>query len=221
MSAFDQFGSPKEVASYDSWMIAETAAGRDRPSAVAILRHFGAWESVIGAVMPSEVEDEYDGMVNHIRAGNNIEEGWAKAGELVSEVLANMPWNSFLSIQYAEDTEGLTPYAQAVPSADGVWFEIVSEQYLPADKWPIATGYLTGNGWSAPNNDFPNWFKDGIPHIEAGHQILEGFRYGRRCGDASKLRWHTGEFPNGPGPNGGVTLADALAGAVQTLRNAA
>lgn len=215
------FGSPKDVASYDSWTTVEMAAGRHRPSVVAIRRHFGAWESVIGAVMPSEVKDEYDGMVTHIRAENDVQEGWAKAGELISEVLANMPWNSFLSIQYAEDTEGLTPYAQAVPSADGVWFEIVSEQYLPADTWPIDTGYLTGNGWSAPNNDFPNWFKDGIPHIEAGHQILDGFRYGRGCHDASKLQWHTGGFPTGPGPDGGVTLADALAGAVQTLQNAA
>ena len=104
MRAYAHFGSPKDVASYDSWMIAETAAGRDRPSVVAIRRHFGAWESVIGAVMPSEVEDEYDGLVNHIRAENDVQEGWAKAGELISEVLANMPWNSFLSIQYATTT---------------------------------------------------------------------------------------------------------------------
>jgi hypothetical protein len=215
------FGSPKDVASYDSWVTVEMAAGRRRPSVVAIRRHFGAWESVIGAVMPSEVEDDYDGMVNHIRAQNDMQEDWAKAGELISQVLANMPWNSFLSIEYADGSDGLNPYAQAVPSADGVWFEIVSEQYLPADTWPIDTGYLTGNGWSAPNSDFPNWFKDGIPQIEAGHQILDGLRYGRDCRDASKLRWHTGHFPNGPGPDGGVTLADALAGAVQTLQNAA
>ncbi|WP_264356361.1 TY-Chap domain-containing protein [Pseudarthrobacter sp. MM222] len=214
------FGSPKDVASYDSWVTVEMAAGRHRPSVVAIRRHFGAWESVIGAVMPSEIEDEYDGLVNHIRAQNDVQEGWAKAGELISEVLANMPWNSFLSIQYDNDTEGLTPYAQAVPSADGVWFEIVSEKYLPADTWPLDAGYLTGNGWSAPNNDFPNWYKDGVPHIEAGHQILDGLRFGRGCEDASKLQWHTGEFPTGPGPDGGVTLDDVVSGAVQTLRNA-
>jgi hypothetical protein len=221
MNGFHYFGSPKDVASYDSWVTAETAAGRDRPSVVAIRRHFGAWESVIGAVMPSEIEDEYDGIVNHIRAENNIQEGWAKAGELISEVLANMPWNSFLSIQYAADAEVLAPYAQAVPSADGVWFEIVSEQYLPAERWPISAGYLSGNNWSAPDKDFPNWYKDGIPHVEAGHQILEGFRYGRHCDDPRKLRWHTGQFPSGPGPDGGVTLDDALAGVVQTIQNAA
>lgn len=222
MHAYDDFGSPKDVASYDSWTIAEMAAGRDRPSVVAIRRHFGAWESVSGAVMPPEVEDEYEGLVNSVRAENNVQEGLAKAGELISEVLANMPWNSFLSIQYADDnTQGLTPYAQAVPSADGVWFEIVSEQFLPAENWPLSASYLTGHGWSTPDNDFPNWYKDGIPHIEAGHQILEGLRYGRGCHDASKLQWHTGEFPTGPGPDGGVTLDDTLNGIVQTLSNAA
>jgi hypothetical protein len=109
----------------------------------------------------------------------------------------------------------------SLPSADGVWFEIVSEQYLPAERWPISAGYLSGNNWSAPDEDFPNWYKDGIPHVEAGHQILEGFRYGRHCDDPRKLRWHTGQFASGPGPDGGVTLDDALAGVVQTIQNAA
>lgn len=219
---YEYFGSPKDVASYDSWTIAETAAGRDRPSVIAIRRHFGTWESVIGAVLPPEVEeDEYDGLVDYVRAANNGEEAWAKAGELISEILANMPWNSFLSIQYLDEAEGLAPYAQASPSADGVWFEVVSEQYLPTEKWPLDAGYLTENGWFTPDSDCPNWYKGGIPHSEAGHQILEGLRFGRGCGDADKLQWHTGEFPSGPGPDGGVTVDDALAGAAQTLHNAA
>lgn len=153
----------------------------------------------------------------------------AAAHEGIELVRYKQPWlnqrghfGSFLSIQYADDAaEGLSPYAQAVPGADGVWFEIVSEKYLPADKWPIDAGYLNENRWSAPDNDFPNGYKDGIPHVEAGHQILEGLRYGRGCYDASKLQWHTGDFPSGPGPDVGVTLDDALNGIVQTLANAA
>lgn len=221
LNDYEYFGSPKEVASYDSWTIAEMAAGRNRPSVVAIRRHFGAWESVIGAVMPAEIEGEYDGIVNHLRAESLVEESWAKAGELISEILAKMPWNSFLRIQYIDGSEGLAPYAQTSPSADGVWFEVVSERYLPAEEWPLNADYLAGNGWFAPDNDFPNWYKDGIPHVEAGHQILEGLRFGRDCRDAGKLRWHTGQFPSGPGPGGGVTVDDALAGVAQTLDNAA
>jgi hypothetical protein len=216
-----RFGSPKDVASYDSWMIAEIAMGRDRPSVVAIRRHFGTWESVIGAVMPPEVEDEFDGIVNHYRIQNSLEERWARAGELVGDVLAIMPWNSFLSIDYGDETDGPhRPYAQASPSADGVWCEIVSGEFLPADQWPISAEYLEGNGWSAPDDEVPNWHKQGIPPVEAGHQILEGLRYGRRCEDATKVRWHSADFPGGPGPDGGVILDDSPSGVVQTLRNA-
>ncbi len=220
-NAYGDFGSPKDVSSYDSWVIAETAAGRDRPSAVAIRRYFGTWESVIGAVMPSEIEDEFDGIVDMYRAVNAQEESWARVGELISEVLANMPPGSFLSIQYAYEADNLTPYAQAAPDADGVWCEIVSEKYLPAEQWPINTDYLAGNGWSAPTSHFPNWHNDGITHADAGHEILDGLRFGRGCDDPAKFRWHTGQFPSGPGPNGGVTLDDALNGAVQSLDNAA
>lgn len=221
MNSYGEFGSPKEGSSYDSWVIAETAAGRERPSAIAIRRHFGTWESVIRASMPSEIEDEFDGIVDMYRAENAREESWARAGELISEVLANMRPGSFLSIQYAYDVDKLTPYAQAVPDADGVWCEIVSEQFLPAEQWPISTGYLAGNGWSAPTDDFPNWHKDGVLHEAAGHEILDGLGGGRHCADPAKFRWHTGQFPAGPGPDGEVTLEDALNGAVQSLDNAA
>ncbi|WP_432396473.1 TY-Chap domain-containing protein [Pseudarthrobacter sp. L19] len=221
MSSYEEFGSPKEVSSYDSWVIAETAAGRERPSAIAIRRHFGTWESVIRMSVPSEIEDEFDGIVDAYRAENAREESWARAGELISEVLANMSPGSFLSIQYAYDADNLTPYAQAVPDADGVWSEIVSEQFLPAEQWPINTGYLAGNGWSAPTKTFPNWHKDGISPVDAGHEILDGLSGGWGCDDPAKFRWHTGQFPAGPGPDGGVTLEDALNGAVQSLENAA
>jgi hypothetical protein len=218
--AYSHFGSPKEVASYDSWVTAEAAAGRDRPSVIAIRRHFGTWESVMGAVMPSEVEDEFDGIVEMFKKENNLEYRWARAGELVTDALANMPWNSFLSIDYGDDPDGPhTPYAQASHRTDGVWCEIVSEQSLLADQWPIDTGYLLGNGWYSPDEEVPNWHKQAIPPIEAGHQILEGLKYGRRCDDPTKVRWHSGDFPGGPGPDGGLVVDDEPGGAVRNLRN--
>lgn len=215
------FGSPKDVASYDSWVIAETAAGRDRPSVVAIRRYFGVWESVIGAVMPEEVEDEFDGMVNRLRDESAVEERWARAGELVSEVLANMPWNSFLSIDYGDDADGLSrPYAQASPGPDGVWCEIVSEKFLSADQWPIDTAYLVRNGWSAPDDEVPNWHKQGVPPLAAGHQLLEALNRGRLCRDPEKVRWHSGDFPGGPGPDGGIILEFEQGGVARNLRRA-
>jgi hypothetical protein len=222
LRVYRYFGSPKDVASYDSWVIAEAAAGRDRPSVVAIRRHFGAWESVIGAAMPPEVGvDEFAGLVAMCRTQNDVEYGWARAGELVSELLANMPWNSFLSIDYGDETDGPhRPYAQANPSADGVWCEIVSEEFLSPEQWPINTDYLVRNGWSAPNEEIPNWHKQGVPPLKAGHQILEGLAYGRDCHYPQKVRWHSAEFPGGPGPDGGVILDYEPDGMVRNLPRA-
>jgi hypothetical protein len=220
-TAYRDFGSPKDVASYDSWVTAEAAAGRDRPSLIAIRRYFGAWESVIGAVMPSEVEGEFDGMVEILKKESILEHRWARAGELVGDALADMPWNSFLSIDYGAEADGpRRPYAQASPSADGVWCEIVSEKFLPAEEWPINEAYLLRNGWSAPDDEVPNWHKQGIPPFEAGHQILEGLAYGRNCPDPQKVRWHSAEFPGGPGPDGGVILDYEPGGVVRNLRRA-
>lgn len=221
LRVYRHFGSPKDVASYDSWVIAEAAAGRDRPSVIAIRRHFGAWESVIGAVMPPDVEDEFPGIVKHLREESAVEERWARAGKLVSEVLSTMPWNSFLSIDYGDEADGPNrPYAQANPSADGVWCEIVSEEFLSGDQWPIDIDYLVRNGWSAPDEEVPNWHKQCVPPLEAGHQLLEGLAYGRSCRDPQKVRWHSGEFPGGPGPDGGVILDYEPRGVVPNLRRA-
>jgi hypothetical protein len=214
------FGSPKDVASYDSWMIAETAMGRERPSVVAIGRHFGAWESVIGAYVPLE-EDELRGIVSQLRTEAAADHAWARAGELVSEVLRTMPWNSFLSIQYGDGADGgPQPYAQVTPGPDGAWCEIVSEEFLQPDDWPIYPVHLLEHGWSKPDVEVPNWYKEAVPLEDAGHVTLEGLRNGRSCYDADELRWHTGSFPSGTNPDGDVTVADVLKGSVQTLRNA-
>lgn len=214
------FGSPKDVCSYDSWLIAERAMGRDRPSAVAIGRHFGAWESVIGAYVPLE-EDELRGIVSHLRTEAAADHAWAQAAELISEVLRTMPWNSFLSIQYGAGADGgPQPYAQITPGPDGAWCEIVSEEFLQPDNWPIYPERLLQNGWSKPDAEVPNWFREAVALEDAGHVTLEGLRDGRSCYDADELRWHTGSFPSGTTPDGGVTVEDVLKGSVQTLRNA-
>lgn len=217
----DRFGSLKDPANYDGWVIAETAALRERPSLIEMQRHFGTWGSVVGAAWDSHFEDEIQAATTHYTAENRVEHGWARAGELIADALLNMPWNSFLSIDYGDDSDGTSrPYAQASPSASGVWCEIVSARFLPADTWPIDADYLLTNGWSEPDEEVPNWHKQGIPPIEAGHQILEGLRYGRVCGDPKKVRWHIGDFPGGPGPNGGIILKFAARGLTPLARKA-
>ncbi|WP_407709137.1 TY-Chap domain-containing protein [Arthrobacter nitrophenolicus] len=232
------FEYPTDINVYDRWVFAEMSIRQDRPSALELIAHYGSWDEAIEAVLPQEQECDEEPDTHHFYWGfpfgfedeslaiNEAEsrreaEEWHQAGELIGQLLAKMPWNSFLRVEYDGDEEVTTrPYAQATPSADGVWCEIVSEQYLSAAEWPIDTRYFEKNGWSAPNEAAPNWFKERVSLGEAGHAVVRGLRHGRRCQDAKRLRWSTGEFPSGPGPDGGVTIDRALEGEVQTLRNA-
>ena len=227
---------PMDVEIYDRWALAESTLGRDRPSALELHRRYGSWEQALEAIFGDEEEPEDNDLepywgfpfgfedeslvINKAESQREAEE-WQRAGTLIGDLLAKMPWNSFLRIEYDGAEEVSTrPYAQATPSADGVWCEIVSEKYLPAGEWPINRRYFANNGWLAPDGEVSNWLKVSVPLADAGHQIVRGLRHGRGCRDAGRLRWSTGDFPTGPGPDGGVTLDDAVAGAVQTLRNA-
>ncbi|MDQ0076808.1 TY-Chap domain-containing protein [Arthrobacter oryzae] len=229
---------PMDINVYDRWVFAETSIHQDRPSAMELIAHYGSWEEAIGNVLPQGQESDEEPDTHHFHWGfpfgfedeslaindansQREDEEWHQAGELIGQLLTKMPWNSFLRVEYDGNEEITTrPYAQATPSADGVWCEIVSEQYLPAAEWPINRRYFANNDWAAPNNDAPNWWKARVPLTEAGHQVVLGLRLGRGCRDAHRLRWSTGEFPSGPGPDGGVTIDRALEGEVQTLRNA-
>jgi len=213
-----RFGSPKDAASYDHWMIAELAAGRVRPSAIAIRRYFGTWEAVISAVIPLD-DEEVGGIVDMFKVESATDECWARVGELVDEILASMPWNSFLSIQYGDGTgQRSQPYAQATPGPEGVWCEIVSEEFLPPNAWPIHPNVLSEDGWYPPNAQVPNWYRPGVPLAAAGHFILEGLRLGRSCGDAEQLQWHTGNFPSGSTLTAGSRWMTSWAGLFRPSR---
>lgn len=233
------FEYPMDINVYDRWVFAETSIRQDRPSAMQLVAHYGSWDEAIEAVLPQEQDSDeepdthefYWGFpfgfedeslaINEAKSQREAEE-WHQAGELIGQLLAKMPWNTFLRVEYDGGEKVTTkPYAQAAPGVDGVWCEIVSERYLPAAEWPIDKRHLEKNGWSAPNEEVPNWLKERVPTGEAGHAIVRGLRHGRCCKDANKLRWSTGEFPSGPGPDGGVTIERALEGEVQSLRNAA
>lgn len=227
-------GYSMDEETYDFWVYSQAGMLIERPSAIEIIRYFGAsWDELIeqtfgGDATQIPVMPVQSKFLQHALRGEqeldvdgNVDDDWHRAGNLISDLLARMPWNSFLRVEYAgTKSNGVSPYAQATPSADGVWCEVVSEEFLPAADWPINQEFLARNHWSEPDSDFPNWWKSQVSPHDAGHQIVAALRLGRLCPDVTEFRWSTGEFPPGPGPDGGVTLDEALNGAVQTLRNA-
>ena len=219
---------PLSLWTYDRWVTAEVSLGGDRPSAIELLVHYGGWQEALSALplyeakqqLPAPGSEFYNRSLLDL-TDPALEAAWVRAGEYICELLANMPRNCSLQIQYGDSVDGSTrPYAQGTRGADGVWCELVSERFLPAEQWPIDTEYLEARDWLVPDDDVPQWCKEKEPFTDAGHQILKGLRFGRLCPDPWQLRWSTGQFIIGPGPDRGVTLERALAGEVQTLRNA-
>lgn len=220
---------PLTLEVYDRWVTAETALDGNRPSALEVIDHYGGWDEALSQVLDYQgnegLEQRSKSLLRYapFLEGKDaaVEAAWVRAGEYIAELLAHMPRNRALHVQYGDaGGAALRPYAEGTRGPEGIWCEIVSERLLPADRWPIVVDLLKSEHWIAPDDEFPNWCKEKVPLHEAGHQLLRGLRYGRLCPDPWQLRWGTRQPLNGPGRDHGVTLEDALAGETQTLRNA-
>lgn len=221
-------GHACDVETYDRWVTAETARRKERPSAIGLAAHFGSWKAALkrahngsGRAKHSDATDGHDVDPLFEWVDEAEEAAWVRAGEFICELLANIPRNRSVQVQYGGPSDGsIRPYAQGTRGADGVWCEIVSERFLPGEQWPIDTEYLEAEDWLTPDDEVPQWCKEKVEIHDAGHVILAGLRHGRLCPDPWQLRWSTRQFLEGPGPDHGVTLEAALAGEIQTLRNA-
>ncbi|GAB3523548.1 hypothetical protein [Arthrobacter monumenti] len=49
-----------DLLAYDRWVIGEIASCGERPSAVAILRHYDSWNDAIESIIPSDDDQDYD-----------------------------------------------------------------------------------------------------------------------------------------------------------------
>ncbi|MGY2743437.1 TY-Chap domain-containing protein [Arthrobacter sp. UYCu723] len=219
---------PVSLETYDRWVTAEVSLGGDRPSAIELMVHYGGWQEALSTIpgyeakqqLPAPNSDSIDAALLD-RTDSALEAAWVRVGEYVCELLASMPRNRSLLIHYGDCVDGsIPPFAEGIRGVDGVWCEVVSERLLPGEQWPIDTDYLEDEDWLAPDDEVPQWCKEKVALHEAGHQLLKGLRFGRLCPDPWQLRWGTKQPIGGPGRDHGVTMEQALAGEVQTLRNA-
>lgn len=223
-------GFPPSPENYDRWLIAEIALRRDRPSVLELLKRYGRWDAALSEVLgvPSD-----DGLGAYAKADvddvellfelpdSSHEAAWVRAGEYLCELLARLPRRRSLHIEYAEIGTGtFRPYARAGRTAKGIWCEISPEQTHANGADPVDTDHLHYDEWAEPDDDSPHWRKQEMPFHASGHQILDALRYGWQCLDPWQLRWSTRQPISGQGRNNGVTIEDALAGDVQSLRNA-
>lgn len=121
---------------------------------------------------------------------------WADAVESLTDELLWLKEDDFVSIEYGYGTgEDCAPYAQATPRESGLSLELVSEEFLSADVWPLNSDFLVSAGWRAPTGENPNWHVTDVPRESAAKKLLDGLRIGRECRDAGLLRWHLAILP--------------------------
>lgn len=224
-------GLSPSLENYDRWVIAEIALGRDRPSALELMDHYGGWGAALRKALVRRSNVQTDGHASAMSLHDDgalfvvpdpaHEEAWVRAGEYICELLARIPRRRSLVIEYAATANGaFQQYAQAGRAEAGVWCEIFPNEFLSGEFSDTDEDHLDCEGWTPPNDASSSWRREEMFFEDAGHLILDGLRYGRQCPDPWLLRWSTRQPINGQGRNNGVTIEDALAGDVQSLRNA-
>lgn len=142
--------------------------------------------------------------------GSSEDLQWADAVQALTDELVWLKDDDFLSVAYGDGTrQYCAPYAQATPHESGLSLELVSEEFLSAEVWPLNPGFLLAAGWKAPSDENPNWHTVNVPREAAAKKLLDGLRFGRECPDAELLRWHLAVFP--PQNEGPDDLDDAEA----------
>jgi hypothetical protein len=143
----------------------------------------------------SDVDSESD-PESPAPAGRGQDIQWANAVQSLTDELLWLKDDDFVSIEYGNGTEEhCAPYVQATPSDTGLTLELVSEQFLPTDVWPLNPDFLVSVGWHEPSDKDPNWHVTDVPRESAAKKLLDGLRLGRGCQDAALLRWHMAVFP--------------------------
>jgi hypothetical protein len=215
---------------YDRWLIAEIALRRDRPSVLELLKRYGRWDAALSEVLGVPSDNRLGAYakanVDDVELlfelpDSSHEAAWVRAGEYLCELLARLPRRRSLVIEYAEaGTATFRPYARAGRTVEGIWCEISPEQTHANGADLVGTDHLHYEEWAEPDVNSPHWRTQEMPFHDSGHQILDALRHGWQCLDPWQLRWSTRQPVSGPGRNNGVTIEDALAGDVQSLRNA-
>ncbi len=84
----------------------------------------------------------------------------------------------------------------------------MSQNYLPADRWPIDELNLRRGGWVPPADDTENWWQEVDTSDGAASLLIAGLRAGRMCPDPDHFTWSIGTFPSGPDGGEPVPVPD-------------
>lgn len=101
----------------------------------------------------------------------------------------------FVSVDYDTGDPEYALYGQLAPEEATFRCEVVSNEFMPADDWPLDAGYLQQAGWLPPDEETPNWFRIHTGAQSAAEGILLAMRFGRGCVDPRRFSWSPATFP--------------------------
>ncbi|MHA7271463.1 TY-Chap domain-containing protein [Arthrobacter sp. HLT1-20] len=119
---------------------------------------------------------------------------WAEIARDVAGFLKEMTSREYLLVTYDIGLRDYSVYGQFAINEGNFQCEIVSEQFLPADVWPINDTYLRHSGWSAPENGNPNWSMRQDQAERAADSVLTAMRSGLGCADSQLIKMNFGRF---------------------------
>lgn len=128
-------------------------------------------------------------------AAAELERYWPLLSAALAEEIQWLKDGDFLALDYETGDPAYALYGQLAPEDGTFHCEVVSNEFMPADDWPLDVGFLQQAGWHAPEEDNPNWFQaiGGAESAAAG--IIAAMRHGRGCIDPRRFSWSPATFP--------------------------
>lgn len=180
----------KDVSTYDTWVIGEAAAARERPSPIEMRRHFNTWEEVISAAYFTD-DDEIRGLSNEFRAENRLEQKWASVGEELNEASADLPEGWALMIESGKATLADPPLQAQARSVRGDLLCEIRPAYSFPGELIFDKESLVRRGWRSSDCTTPNLFNNLGDPMDAGHEILAALREGFELSTPGEINWQT------------------------------
>ena len=111
-----------------------------------------------------------------------VRDDWGALAGTIETVLSELRWGHFAIFDYVDSTRAAAPYAQVAFGVDGYYCEVVSEEYLPVDLWPLEHETLLAAGWRAPDGATLNWWMSGVTDPGVAATLLaSALSEGRAC----------------------------------------
>ncbi|MGP0223588.1 TY-Chap domain-containing protein [Paenarthrobacter sp. NCHU4564] len=178
----------KDVSTYDTWVINEAAAGRERPSPIEIRRHFNTWEEVISAAYFTD-DDEISALSEDYRARNRLERKWAAAGEDLNEALAGLSDDWTLVIEHRKETLAGPPLQARARIIDGDLMCEIRPAYSLAGEISFDKEDMVRRGWRSADCTTSDLLNNLGNPSEAGHEILEALQHAFGLRTPAELHW--------------------------------